>query len=410
MHYLPLVPDGPPLAGAVEIIFHLSEYRPDHAVERIVPNGRISLIIALDDRPRYVLDNRSLAPIQRCERAWLSGVHTRYLSIGALDDTTLVGVQLPPGAGYPIIHRPLHELNDRVVPAHDVLGPGVLAVRDAVIAARGSAAKLRLVEGWLRDRYDPSLAPRPEITAAVDRITANATVATLEGLVAASGFSHKHFIHLFKRYVGPSPKHLQRILRFAAVMPRILGERRGEQDVDWAALSADCGYYDQSHFIKDFYRSLATSRAGSSPRATTGPTSSRSSPTDRPPDTRHGLRSLCHTAQLAPGQVSFLQYSPTPRGACWFAPVARSPNARSPHRNDPLALLWACGAAPTSRRARHPRTRQPHRPRPSRRLRLSPRARRPRQRRRRRPRLVRRCRAASNRPPPANWSPCTRSR
>jgi AraC-like DNA-binding protein len=46
-----------------------------------------------------------------------------------------------------------------------------------------------------------------------------------------------------------SPKLLARILRFRYALSRVHGQL-GEH----AGLAADCGYFDQSHFIAEFQR------------------------------------------------------------------------------------------------------------------------------------------------------------
>lgn len=62
------------------------------------------------------------------------------------------------------------------------------------------------------------------------------------------GYSQKHFIDLFKKYVGVSPKSYLRIIRFQKVILEIEKNR----EINWSTIAYDCGYYDQSHFINDF--------------------------------------------------------------------------------------------------------------------------------------------------------------
>jgi len=60
--------------------------------------------------------------------------------------------------------------------------------------------------------------------------------------------SARRFIELFRRYVGVTPKLYCRIRRFQ----RALGELHRIKQMDWSAVALECGYYDQSHFIRDF--------------------------------------------------------------------------------------------------------------------------------------------------------------
>ena len=230
------------------MVFHLAGYTPEHRIERLVPDGRLQIIIELDGQERSVYDNESGVPTQSCRAAWVSGVHRRYMSFSAVNDTELVAVIIPPGQGFALLHKPLCELNDKVVPAVEVFGDNVLHLREQLLAVSDSEAKIALLEEWLVGRYDASCATDQRVRNAVEAIVAAPTVATIQGLAEHVGVSRKTLAQLFRKYVGPSPKALQRILRFSAAVQMIQEERA----IDWAMLSVECGYFDQSHFIRDF--------------------------------------------------------------------------------------------------------------------------------------------------------------
>ena len=93
-------------------------------------------------------------------------------------------------------------------------------------------------------------APRPAHAVtrwAVERIEASAGRLRVEDLAAASGLSRQRVHELVRREVGLAPKTLARIHRFH----RALALLRGRDAPPWAELAAECGYYDQSHLIRD---------------------------------------------------------------------------------------------------------------------------------------------------------------
>jgi AraC-like DNA-binding protein len=63
-----------------------------------------------------------------------------------------------------------------------------------------------------------------------------------------TGFSHTHFIQLFREQVGLTPKLFGRIRRFQMLLGRI---DKG-LPLNWADAATDCGYFDQAHLIHDF--------------------------------------------------------------------------------------------------------------------------------------------------------------
>lgn len=74
-------------------------------------------------------------------------------------------------------------------------------------------------------------------------------VVALDDLASQAGLSPRQFRRLCREQTGLSPKLLARILRFRYALSRVHSERGGH-----AGLAADCGYFDQSHFIADFQR------------------------------------------------------------------------------------------------------------------------------------------------------------
>ncbi len=53
---------------------------------------------------------------------------------------------------------------------------------------------------------------------------------------------------LFSRYVGVSPKWMIKRYRLHEAIERVAAGRA----VNWSRLALDLGYFDQTHFIKDF--------------------------------------------------------------------------------------------------------------------------------------------------------------
>ena len=102
--------------------------------------------------------------------------------------------------------------------------------------------------GVFVERFDETLKPHPAVEKCVSRLIANPMTSTLAEATSAITISRKHLVELFKRHVGPTPKILHRILRFASIAQHL----QMQEPVAWAAISLACGYVDQSHLIKDF--------------------------------------------------------------------------------------------------------------------------------------------------------------
>jgi AraC-like DNA-binding protein len=67
-------------------------------------------------------------------------------------------------------------------------------------------------------------------------------------LSADLGYCRKHLVSLFQREIGLSPKAFARVLRFSQALRRV----RSSNQPQWDELALDCGYFDQSHLIREF--------------------------------------------------------------------------------------------------------------------------------------------------------------
>jgi AraC-like DNA-binding protein len=65
-----------------------------------------------------------------------------------------------------------------------------------------------------------------------------------------TNLSPKYVNERFKRAVGVSPKVLSRILRLDALLQGM----NPDDNVNWADLAQNFGFYDQSHFNREFRR------------------------------------------------------------------------------------------------------------------------------------------------------------
>jgi len=66
-------------------------------------------------------------------------------------------------------------------------------------------------------------------------------------LVSQSGLNRRTFERHFQREIGISPKFYCRIIRFAKIFQHVCKEKP-----NWSDISFVAGYYDQSHFIRNF--------------------------------------------------------------------------------------------------------------------------------------------------------------
>ncbi len=181
-------------------------------------------------------------------RLAVSGVGRSRFTYAYRGTGRVFGIKFRPGGFLPFLGRPLADITDAVLPAEQLWGPPATDLATRMSAARGVDELVALAEAFLRERWPP---PDPQVEY-VGRIVAallhDRTIRRVDDVTERFAVAPRTLQRLFARYVGVSPKWVLRRYRLheaAAVLDR-------EQDRPWAEVAAELGYFDQSHFIRDF--------------------------------------------------------------------------------------------------------------------------------------------------------------
>lgn len=237
-----------PLNQFVDHFFYHEGYNPAHSVDRFLPDGNVEIIIDLHDAPQYIYDNVTLKEVQACHHVWASGVRTEPISIDSGKAAAMMVIYFKKGRAHPFFPVPMSEIADCVLDADLLWGRRFGWLREMILETQGLARKFLVIEEFLLRQFQSKLDQNPAVDFAVDQIVSTPNQISLGKLNDSLGYSQKHFISLFKRQVGITPKAYLRIMRFQ----KAINEIEQVQTVEWAAIAQDCGFYDQAHLIKDF--------------------------------------------------------------------------------------------------------------------------------------------------------------
>ena len=236
-----------PLDTYIESMFHYKDFRPDHSIERVVPTGHLFILFELDNIPRNTFDNESLKPLGTFTKVWVSGMHKKHLSISAHQDSEMFVIQFRPFGAYPFFQSPIEAFNDRVVPGEEIFGTEILQLREELLAKPHSTDQFLVAEKWLERKFDETRVPDPALLAVFKELI-NHPVSAHQKVIENYPKTQKHLIDQFKKFAGLTPKVFHRILRFNELLQQI----RNQEKISWGQIADQCGYTDQSHFIKEF--------------------------------------------------------------------------------------------------------------------------------------------------------------
>ena len=217
----------PHLAGTLECLWVMRQGGAPVAKHRVLPDGCADILFtAVPGRPSLQL----------------VGPMTRFEDFQIPSTQLLVGARFHPGMWVPQIRTSGSLLTDQM-PALEVFW-----------GQRARTLLSRLVEAPTPERCTSLLAesignghaPTP-LQRALAWMRVRHGLVSLDEIANQAGFSPRQFRRLCLQQTGLSPKLLARIQRFRLALS-LVQTNAGR----YAHLAADCGYFDQSHFIAEF--------------------------------------------------------------------------------------------------------------------------------------------------------------
>jgi AraC-like DNA-binding protein len=222
-----------PLAPYIEMLWCCNGYKSTHRRERVLPDARFQLIIDLTAR--------SAPPI-------VVGMRTSHSILETASVQSVMGVLFRPGGGQPFFDPPADEFCDRAVSLDEIWGTASGKLRDRILDAPGSAARLRVLEAELQVRLTLGRGLHSAVRYALGEFSHDSRAVSVLEVAHETGLSRRRLATLFREQVGLSPKLYCRLRRFQQVVRRIASGA----PIDWAQVSVDGGYYDQAHMSHEF--------------------------------------------------------------------------------------------------------------------------------------------------------------
>lgn len=247
MEYFARTP-SPPLDTFIERIWYCAD-TPVHAQERVLPGGHVDLVINLLEDGIRAYDPAHPGSVRAHSGAVVRGTSTRSFLIDSRLRASMLGVHFRPGGAFPFFGISPSEIVDAHVQLDELWGCDGRNLREQLLEVSSPSERFRLVEAALLQRLRRARPGHPAARAAVAALRAGGNDVRIAEVATLVGLSHRGFIEVFKREVGLTPKLYARLQRFHGAKARIAGLRGPPS---WATFAVECGYFDQSHMIRDF--------------------------------------------------------------------------------------------------------------------------------------------------------------
>lgn len=213
----------------------------------VFPSGCMEIIFNLGTGHWQAADGNGFTTNPPIE---LWGQLLQPLPIRSLGSNTMLGVRFYPHGAACLLDEQLDLFNDRVADLATVLGGAATDLHSRLLETAGWPERIALVEEFLLAKFsrsDRRLQRMNAISDILRELHRTDTAENIDGLASRYGISARYLQKLFVQYTGLTPKLYSKINRFQHSLRLVT-----KKDASLTSIAYECGYFDQSHFIREF--------------------------------------------------------------------------------------------------------------------------------------------------------------
>lgn len=210
----------------------------DILTQKIIPDGYPEVIFHYGDPYEINITGNW----ERQSLSLLAGQAQKFFHLRNTGVTRMFAIKLQPWTLHALSETDASTLLDRVVPLHSSQVWSEL--RTIAITNQLLEEKCEIIGKLLSAQ---EFATPKVVQQALQRVLAANGLLTIQELIASLNVSERTLERHFKLHVGLSPKRYCRIIRHAYIFKVV-----NEKPDNWAQVAYKAGYYDQTHFIKNF--------------------------------------------------------------------------------------------------------------------------------------------------------------
>ena len=219
--------------------------KDERCVQRIIPTGLTELMLYFTRRPKVLNNNKHLS-----DNAALYGHQNDFYDIELIGDLSVFSIVFQPQGLMRFFKFPLHEICNLNVPLNDLSGQAGRDLEEKMGEADTFHQRVCIVENFLWNllqKNDADFEFR-RINRVVEMIKKAHGNINIHQMYSEACLSRKQFERIFAERIGISPKQYLKIIRFQFA----IFQKQQNANLNLTDLSYESGYFDQSHFIKDF--------------------------------------------------------------------------------------------------------------------------------------------------------------
>jgi AraC-like DNA-binding protein len=178
------------------------------------------------------------------------GQIVKPLPVKSMGRNTMLGIRFLPHAAAHFINEKADLFNNQVVDYRDLSGNTAKTLHDELLNTPGWNHRIELVEAYLLQHL--SLAEKrfhkmAIVSDVMQEIVQQDFFDNIDNVASRYGITSRYLQKLFLQYTGLTPKLYSKINRFQNSLKLVT-----KKDASLTSIAYECGYFDQSHFIREF--------------------------------------------------------------------------------------------------------------------------------------------------------------
>lgn len=180
----------------------------------------------------------------------LWGQISKPLPVRSIGRNVMLGIRFFPHAAAFFLNDKINLFNNQVADFGDLSGPAVRTLYARLQETPAWQQRIALIESFLLHKLsltESRLNKAGMVSAIMNEIGQEDFFDNIETVASRHGITSRYLQKIFLQYTGLTPKLYSKINRFQNSLRLV-----AQKDIPLTSIAYHCGYFDQSHFIREF--------------------------------------------------------------------------------------------------------------------------------------------------------------
>lgn len=231
------------LESFVECYWVIESEEKKPVIQKIIPDGFPEIIFHYGDP--YRINMHEAWELQ--SNSLLAGQLKKYFFLENTGASGVVGIKFKPAGLAQLFGFTMYAFTDKVISLSNLAQPSLKALEQDIRTCAGYSEMIMIAETHLQKIVDSRQYKVGPVDKAIDLILDSKGAVSISEIEKSCFVTERWLQRMFQKYVGLSPKFYSRIIRFNFIF-----QLMQEGNFSWLDITHRAGYFDQSHFIRDF--------------------------------------------------------------------------------------------------------------------------------------------------------------